>query len=188
LKKIRSAADDTPLLCTIRTDLEGGNFPVKSADYKDTLRRVADSGCADLIDIEYDTLGDDRGFTDEIKNLGVKTVLSHHDFSCTPDTGTMYDYLVSMKDAGADIVKLAVMPEDSSDVLRLLQVTDDFHRNFPEVPLITMSMGSIGTISRLCGATFGSCVTFGADREASAPGQINFEELKEIIRILSEDE
>lgn len=188
LKKARAIAKNTPLLGTIRTDLEGGNFPVKSGDYKETIKGIAESGCADLIDIEYDTLGDDRGIIGEVENCGVKTVLSHHDFNCTPDTKTMYDYLISMKDAGADIVKLAVMPKDSSDVLRLLQVTNDFHKDLPETPLITMSMGSIGTISRLCGQTFGSCITFGADREASAPGQIDFEELKEIVRILDEAE
>lgn len=188
IKKARDAAKNTPLLCTIRTDLEGGNFPVKSLDYRETIKGIAETGCADLIDIEYDTLGDDKGLIGEVENCGVKTVLSHHDFNCTPDTKTMYDYLISMKDAGVDIVKLAVMPKEPSDVLRLLQVTNDFHKNFPEVPLITMSMGSIGTISRLCGQTFGSCVTFGADREASAPGQIDFEELKEIVRILDEAE
>lgn len=188
LPQIRQTAGDTPLLCTVRTRLEGGNFSVKSSNYQDILRRCVKSGCADLIDIEYDTIRGDKGFFNEINKAGIATIASHHDFAHTPDSKEMYEMLSMMKKAGADIVKLAVMPEESSDVLKLLKVTNDFHRDYPDTPIISMSMGGIGAVSRLSGGTFGSCVTFGADREASAPGQIEFHELKEIIRILDEAE
>ena len=42
-----------------------------------------------------------------------------------------------------------------------------------EVPLITMSMGPLGVISRVCGQSFGSAATFGAAHRASAPGQMD---------------
>jgi 3-dehydroquinate dehydratase-1 len=89
-----------------------------------------------------------------------------------------------MRQSGADVVKLAVMPQNAEDVVTLLQETSHFHRNFPETPVITMSMGPLGCISRVAGETFGSCVTFGAFDKASAPGQLPVDELNEVLTIL----
>ena len=52
------------------------------------------------------------------------------------------------------------------------------------MPLITMSMGNIGIISRIAGEVFGSCVTFGAGKQTSAPGQIPWKELQEVMEVL----
>lgn len=51
-------------------------------------------------------------------------------------------------------------------------------------PLITMSMGSLGVVSRVSGATFGSAATFGAAKKASAPGQVSVDELRSILEVL----
>ena len=47
--------------------------------------------------------------------------------------------------------------------------------------MITMSMGSLGGISRISGETFGSCVTFGAHEKPSAPGQFAMKELRQML-------
>ena len=52
-------------------------------------------------------------------------------------------------------------------------------------PIITMSMAGQGIISRLCGEVFGSCLTFGFVNKASAPGQINVEELNKVLKIIN---
>ena len=44
-----------------------------------------------------------------------------------------------------------------------------------------MSMGKDGVISRLCGEVFGSCVTFGSHEKASAPGQMQMDDLKTVL-------
>ena len=93
--------------------------------------------------------------------------------------------LEQMKHSNADIVKLAMMPQDAEDVLRLLAETNRFHQRYPEQLLITMAMGKIGAVSRVSGEIFGSCVTFGAGKNASAPGQIKMEKLEEILEVLS---
>jgi shikimate kinase len=46
-----------------------------------------------------------------------------------------------------------------------------------------MSMGELGKISRTSGEKFGSCVTFGCLSQASAPGQISYETLKEELSL-----
>ena len=47
-----------------------------------------------------------------------------------------------------------------------------------------MSMAGTGVVSRLTGETFGSALTFGAATKASAPGQINVNELEQVLDII----
>lgn len=89
-----------------------------------------------------------------------------------------------MQSLGADILKIAVMPQKPADILTLLLATEEMHRKYAKCPLITMSMSGMGIVSRICGETFGSAVTFGAASKASAPGQIGTKELAESLRII----
>lgn len=47
-----------------------------------------------------------------------------------------------------------------------------------------MSMAGTGVISRLAGEVFGSAMTFGAAKKASAPGQIDVNELRHVLDLL----
>jgi len=47
-------------------------------------------------------------------------------------------------------------------------------------------MGGQGSISRIAGEAFGSALTFGAAKKASAPGQIPIKNLKTVLTILHE--
>jgi len=47
-----------------------------------------------------------------------------------------------------------------------------------------MSMGSIGSISRIAGEIFGSAITFGAVQKSSAPGQIKAKKLKQMLQMI----
>ena len=88
-----------------------------------------------------------------------------------------------MEELGADISKIAVMPQSRKDVLTLLSVTEERSRHALR-PVITMSMSETGLISRLAGEVFGSAVTFGSVTNASAPGQIPVEQLSRVLDIL----
>ena len=89
-----------------------------------------------------------------------------------------------MQDLGADILKIAVMPNDKKDVLKLLAATEEMANEYADRPIITMSMAGTGVISRLCGEVFGSAVTFGSAKKASAPGQIDVEDLNQVLNLL----
>ena len=82
-----------------------------------------------------------------------------------------------MQDMNADIPKIAVMPQNKKDVLTLLAATEEMTTNYADRPIITMSMAGTGVISRLCGEVFGSSMTFGAAKKASAPGQMGVNDL-----------
>ena len=76
-----------------------------------------------------------------------------------------------MAEWGADICKIAVMPQSPQDVLTLLQATYDASQIIDR-PIITMSMGKTGAVSRLAGSTFGSAVTFGAAQKRRRPAKL----------------
>ena len=69
-------------------------------------------------------------------------------------------------------------PEKSDIIYRLRKMQD------MNADIITMSMAGTGVISRLCGEVFGSSMTFGAARKASAPGQMGVKELETVLGLL----
>ena len=77
------------------------------------------------------------------------------------------------------------MPHSRKDVLTLLSATEEMDRRTTH-PLITMSMGPVGMISRLCGEVFGSAMTFGAVGKVSAPGQVNANDLAGVLKLIHE--
>ena len=64
--------------------------------------------------------------------MGVSVIASHHDFEQTPSPEVMKMLLEKMCAGGADIVKLAVMPQNYKDVLNLLDVTAQFREENPD--------------------------------------------------------
>ena len=89
-----------------------------------------------------------------------------------------------MQQAGADLPKLAVMPWCRTDVLELLAATAEMADLHPETPVITMSMGTLGAVSRLAGEAFGSAMTFANPGQASAPGQVSLDIVNEVLNAL----
>ena len=58
------------------------------------------------------------------------------------------------------------------------------YRLHADRPAVTMSMAGMGVISRLCGEVFGSALTFGAAGRASAPGQMDVQDLAQVLFLL----
>ena len=186
LAKMRVILRDKLLLVTIRTKAEGGQVALSPAEYRQFLELVLDTDCADLLDIEFFTAGADLPkLVEQAHSAGVAVVCSSHDFAKTPPRAELVCRMVQMQQAGADLPKLAVMPNSPSDVLELLAATAEMAEQHPETPVITMSMGALGAVSRLCGETFGSAMTFANPGQASAPGQVALDVVNEVLDSLS---
>ena len=184
LAVIRNALGEIPLLATFRTKEEGGQRVVAAEQYYELYRTVLHSGKVDLIDLEL--YFDCCAITElirEVRETNVKLVLSNHDFEKTPEKDELVKRLCEMADMGADIAKIAVMPQSPKDVAVLLMATAEAKQRI-RCPIITMSMGGQGVISRMAGQIFGSAVTFGALEKLSAPGQIPVEQLKEVLQLV----
>ena len=87
----------------------------------------------------------------------------------------------------ADILKIAVMPHDFKDVLTLMEATEEVSRLHSDRPVIGISMGRLGLITRAAAETFGSSVCYAAGPSgSSAPGQISARDVDEMLRIIHE--
>jgi 3-dehydroquinate dehydratase-1 len=82
-----------------------------------------------------------------------------------------------------DVAKVAVMPQTLEDVLTLLSATLEAKSRL-SIPLITMSMGKYGMVSRMIGGVFGTALTFAVGAQASAPGQVPIEELRTVLQTI----
>ena len=185
LAKMRVALKDKLLLVTIRTKAEGGELALRHTEYTDLLHTILDTDCADLIDIEFFPAGDDLpALIGDAHTAGAAVVCSSHDFAKTPPRAELVARMVQMQQAGADLPKLAVMPRCRSDVLELLAATAEMADLHPETPVITMSMGALGAVSRLAGETFGSAMTFANPGQASAPGQVSLDVVNAVLDAL----
>ena len=176
---------EKPLLVTIRTKAEGGKVALAHKEYLHFIRTVLATDCADLIDIEFFTAGAELpALIEEAHTAGAAVVCSSHDFHKTPPRAELVSRMVAMQQAGADLPKLAVMPQSRADVLELLAATAEMTDHHPETPVITMSMGPLGAVSRLCGEAFGSAMTFANPGQASAPGQVSLKVVNEVLDAL----
>lgn len=185
MEKVRKILGDMPIIATLRTKKEGGNKEISFPEYTRINLSIAKSGYVDFIDVEAFSFGEiSEELIGEAQKLGVRVIVSNHDFKKTPSKETMMNRLMKMQEMGADISKIAVMPRTPQDVLVLMEATEEMMRSYATRPIITMSMAGLGGISRMAGEIFGSAVTFASAGTASAPGQMEAEELKKVLELL----
>ena len=185
MQALREVLGEMPILFTFRTSKEGGEKAIETEAYVELNQNAAKTGLVDLVDVEAFT-GDDvvKAVVETAHENGVKLIASNHDFHKTPAKEEIVSRLRKMQELGADIPKIAVMPQNKKDVLTLLAATEEMVSEYADRPIITMSMSGTGVISRLCGEIFGSALTFGAVGKVSAPGQIEIEDLTTVLGLL----
>lgn len=173
--------ENTVLLFTVRTIPQGGRTE-PSASYLQKIYDIAAiSGVCDFIDIEYNEFPHPAQEIRRIHECGVRVLTSDHDYMQTAKSVDLLDLLEKMRKAGADMVELAVTPEDPDDLLELLKVTNRFHRSHPDTPVITLSMGEDGFLTRVTGEIFGSAVTFGKAGKSDLNGHVSYKKLQMIL-------
>ena len=187
LDLIRKQIGDLPLIFTFRTKEEGGEREISDHDYLLINERAMMTGLIDLIDIELKLPVVIRNpLIAKAKQQGIATIISNHDFEKTPAQEEMINRLKEAKLTGASIAKLAVTPKNSNDVLSLLTVTNEMSQQL-EIPIVTISMGGLGLVTRLTGEVFGSAITFGSAGPTSAPGQIDKDALSTTLDVIHEN-
>ena len=185
MQALREVIGEMPIPFTFRTSKEGGEKTIETGAYVELNQNAAKTGLIDLVDVEAFT-GDEavKAVVETAHANGVKVIASNHDFHKTPAKEEIVSRLRKMQDLGADIPKIAVMPQNKKDVLTLLAATEEMASEYADRPIITMSMSGTGVISRLCGEVFGSALTFGAVGKVSAPGQMGIEDLTTVLGLL----
>ena len=173
LHGLRAALGEKLLLVTFRTQAEGGQKPLAQEEYAAFCTTVCASGCADLLDIEFFPNREALpALIAQAHAAGIAVVCSSHDFEKTPPKEEL-------------VRRMTAMPRSRADVLELLAATAEMTDLHPETPVITMSMGALGGVSRLCGEAFGSAMTFANPGTASAPGQVPLDVVNAVLDSLA---
>ncbi len=158
---------DLPMIGTVREN--GWTKKDRVAIFRSVLPFI------DCIDLELGT-----SISDEVRSFA-KTkmiIISEHDYQKTPDDSVLNDIVKRSVDQGADIVKIAVMANSSDDVRRLFWFTQQC-----SVPIVTIAMGPLGTVSRVIAPLFGSLFTYGYMEKPVAPGQLSAKKLIDEVRM-----
>jgi 3-dehydroquinate dehydratase-1 len=177
IENVRSSTN-LPCIVTNRSQNEGGRWAGSEEDRIALLLGVMPF--VDAVDIELST--DDMMLDLLIAKARTSertVIISSHDFAATPTVSEMKKILDRSFKLGADIAKLAVMPNSRQDVLDLLKVTLD-----SRAPVCTISMGDMGKHSRIVAPFYGSVLTYGSVNNAVAPGQLKVDELKAAMGML----
>jgi 3-dehydroquinate dehydratase-1 len=185
-KALHQAARGIPILFTRRSQREGGEpIAISEPQVLALYRAVCDTGCVALVDFEMDNEpGNVVRMRELARSRKIPLVLSFHDFQKTPSHDELLAKFAKAEELGADIAKLAVMPQALEDVHTLLGATLQASRE-RAIPVVSMAMGPLGAISRVGGGVFGSALTFAVGASASAPGQMPIEDVRAGVAMLA---
>lgn len=180
-----------PMLLTLRTAAEGGALALGAEDYTTILdllvRHLPEAtrpAAISALDVEFSS-GALPALARHAHDSGLDVVASSHDCTTTPSCEEMSSRLERMETAGADIAKIAVTPACPADVVGLLAATARA-RSQLAIPVVAMSMGEVGVLSRMLAGVFGSALTFAtAGGRASAPGQPPVAEVRQALAALT---
>lgn len=181
-RALRRRLTGTPILFTRRSAAEGGQpVPIAGSAVVELYREVCAADVADLVDTEMSNPPQDvKAIREAAHEAGVGVVLSYHNFQATPDLAALCAEFARAQALGGDVAKVAVMARQPEDVLTLLRATLRASRE-SLIPLIAVSMGPHGAMSRILGFAFGSALTFGVAASESAPGQMPLGEMRAAI-------
>ena len=170
LKKLRLGG--AVLLATCRRREGGGKFPGDIASQLFWLIQAREAGCQ-WCDIEMETFRElPEGFLRSYP-IPPRILLSIHDFEQMPD---LPREVAVARYGQVDAVKIAAKAKTIADSVRLLKLARR-SRNFVAIP-----MGEVGTPARILTLREGSALAYAPVAEATAPGQVSFEQMIHLYR------
>lgn len=169
-----------PLIATIRSKKEGGGRNLSEAARLELFKKILPA--VDAVDLELSSPLLVKTLVPRARRLGKRVILSYHNFRSTPPNGALARKIAEGKRRGGDLVKIAVTPKKSADVARvLLLASRERSKN-----VVAISMGRLGSPSRILAPLFGSLLTYASLGKARAPGQLPvarlFNELKPFLK------
>lgn len=176
LSVLRAATDSLPVIFTVRTKKQGGNFPDDDFETLEGLFNAALKAGVEFIDLEL-TLPTDLQYK-VLNNKGfTKVIGSHHDFEGAfawddPEWENRYNQSLSLD---VDIVKFVGMANKFEDNLALIR----FRGNHKAKPLIAINMSEFGKVSRVLNKVL-TPITSELLPSAAAPGQLTLAQINQI--------
>ncbi len=159
-----------PVLATIRYATEEGEWQGNEAERLALFQAILPH--VDAIDIEINATEIRDAVIAAAKTAGKTVIASFHNFKATPSLEDLQATAQAGRDAGADIIKVAVFCDTPSDLHTLAQFTLDAN----DAPVVSIGMGPAGAVSRIFFPALGSCLTYTFLGVPTAPGQLNCDE------------
>ncbi|MFD1464932.1 type I 3-dehydroquinate dehydratase [Lapidilactobacillus mulanensis] len=180
-QRLRRAFPQQPLLLTLRTSAEGGHMSLNRVNYWQHLLQIGAELEGDLLDIMPAQLPENIAVAQIHRYFQSRLIFSRHVLGPQDYATDLADLLhLGAGAAPADLLKLAILPNSPDEVLDLLQATWQVSQRV-EQPIISMSMGDVGRVSRVIGPLFGSVLSFGSVGATSAPGQFALKQLDDLL-------
>ncbi len=164
---------------TLRPIDEGGKFSEGESARLILIRRLA-LGRPMLLDLEYNTISKNNSLADFIDDNHIRTLISWHDFTGTPQKEILINLIDKMRIFSnfIKIVTTAKSIDDSISIMELYRVIDS------SINLIAFSMGELGIISRILCNIIGDCpFTYCTIEKAVVPGQLTIDQMKSIYSL-----
>ncbi|PWR73756.1 type I 3-dehydroquinate dehydratase [Methanospirillum lacunae] len=161
-----------PIILTLRSSAEGGAF---AGDPDGWIERITPFlSFVTMVDVEIRF----KEHAPRLKEMGITTIAScHRNEMLSPENlMTLYKELRSF----GDIPKIAVQPQDTADLLTLLQFT-----NTAPKPLIVSVTGMVCRYARPLLPLFGSLYTYCYIDSPTSPGQYSLREMRMLAHLLS---
>ncbi len=167
-----------PIIITNRKKYEGGAFDGTDEERIEIMESLMNSAdCIDCIDIELSTESRIAGrLILHARSMGIKTIISHHDFNRTPSDEDIRNIINRELDFG-DIAKIAFKINDAEDILRIYGISLEIS-NDRSKPIISIPMGH--PIARIAGILFRSQILYAGN---IAPGQLSARNIRDILDV-----
>lgn len=171
-----------PLIAANRSVICHGNFKGGETERTQVLLNAARHGGFEFIDIEFDT-SRLKEVVANLKDMGVKPIISSHDFNKTPTVPALNDILRKEIDESAEVCKIVTTAKHIEDNLTTLNFVSKASRN---TKVVCFSMGELGRASRLLSPLFGGFFTIASleSGRETASGQMTIEEMRTAYEVL----
>ena len=166
---------NTPLIATNRSTKCQGKFLGSENERKRILLDAARNGF-EYVDVELPT-PKLKEIVDNLREMGVKPVVSFHDFNETPSSSQLNEILRREIESGADVCKIVTTARLVEDNLTVL---DFVSKACKSARMVCFSMGELGKPSRLLSPVFGAFFTIASleSGRRTASGQLTIQEMR----------
>jgi len=175
-------ASTLPIIFTVRTQGQGGKFPLSEEETAKKLMLLALSWGVEYLDVE---LGwSDLTIAEVVANRGFsKLIGSHHDLSGSLSWDEFgWAEKVTMASKFSDIIKLVGTASSLEDNLALERFRHT-HVSKSTIPLIAINMGRAGQLSRVLNP-FLTPISHPSLPARAAPGQLSLKEINECLSLI----
>lgn len=170
-----------PVILTLRSQTEGGKWNGSEQERENVLAGALD--VLATIDVEWSS-EIKKELCQQSEALSKPIIVSHHNFSVTPELSFLQDVVDGIVAMGNTIPKISTLVHGPKDV-EILQELLGIYSN--RLPICIIGMGAKGTKTRLRFPLSGSALTYGYLDRSSAPGQLSAQVLFENLRIFDSE-